>query len=307
MSLQRTLGLALAAAIATCLMGASIAPAAAAPSAAEAAIDRATLDRAIRQYQVAQTRSAKIDARLAEVSARLDRAIAEENQSRDLLRSRVVAMYRSGNVDTLSALLGATSLDDLATRWELLIRIAQQDADTVRTLKAARIEAKRSAGSLLQLQAAQVRALDASAKEVATARRELAASKAALREYEARIAASEKPPPEPVQREPRHRDPTQQLSGSGDWLTAVASHYGRNFTGRGASGERIGPYSMIVAHKTLAFGTLVEFEYGGKRAVARVADRGPHTHGRTFDLGPGVVRVLDFSGVHELRYRIIAQ
>ena len=62
---------------------------------------------------------------------------------------------------------------------------------------------------------------------------------------------------------------------------------------------------MIVAHKTLRFGTLIEFEYKGRRAVARVADRGPHTAGRTFDLGPGVVRVLDFSGVHEVRYRII--
>jgi rare lipoprotein A (peptidoglycan hydrolase) len=62
-----------------------------------------------------------------------------------------------------------------------------------------------------------------------------------------------------------------------------------------------------VAHETLPFGTLIEFEYNGKRAVARIADRGPHTPGRTFDLGPGVVRVLDFGGVHEVRYRIIAR
>jgi rare lipoprotein A (peptidoglycan hydrolase) len=62
---------------------------------------------------------------------------------------------------------------------------------------------------------------------------------------------------------------------------------------------------MMVAHKTLPFGTLIEFEYGGKRAVARVADRGPHSAEREFDLGPGVVRVLGFNGVHEVRYRII--
>ncbi len=64
---------------------------------------------------------------------------------------------------------------------------------------------------------------------------------------------------------------------------------------------------MIVAHKTLPFGTLIEFEYHGKRAVARVADRGPHTPGRTFDLGPGVVRVLGFEGVDTVRYRIIGR
>jgi len=62
---------------------------------------------------------------------------------------------------------------------------------------------------------------------------------------------------------------------------------------------------MVVAHKTLPFGTLIEFEYQGKRAVARVADRGPHSAGRDFDLGPGVIRVLDFSGVHNVKYRII--
>jgi rare lipoprotein A len=64
---------------------------------------------------------------------------------------------------------------------------------------------------------------------------------------------------------------------------------------------------MIVAHKTLPFDTLIEFEYNGKRAVARVADRGPFVTGRDFDLGPGVVRVLDFSGVHEVRFRIVQQ
>ncbi len=87
----------------------------------------------------------------------------------------------------------------------------------------------------------------------------------------------------------------------------MASHYSRTFTGRGASGEAIGPYTMMVAHKTLPFGTLVEFEYQGRRAVASVEDRGPHTPGRDWDLGPGVVRALDFSGVHEVRYRIISR
>jgi rare lipoprotein A len=85
----------------------------------------------------------------------------------------------------------------------------------------------------------------------------------------------------------------------------VASHYGRNFTGKGASGKSIGPYSMMVAHKTLPFGTLIEFSYHGRRAVASVEDRGPHVAGREFDLGPGVVRALTFSGVDEVNYRII--
>ena len=100
-------------------------------------------------------------------------------------------------------------------------------------------------------------------------------------------------------------DIVQQLTGSGAWKKGLASHYSRTFSGRGANGERIGPYTMMVAHKTLPFGTLVEIEYRGRRAVAKVADRGPHSKERVFDLGPGVVRVLNFNGVHQVRYRII--
>ncbi|MDP2182142.1 MAG: RlpA-like double-psi beta-barrel domain-containing protein [Actinomycetota bacterium] len=211
-------------------------------------------------------------------------------------------MYRSADVGFIPALLDASTIQDFVARWDLLARIARQDAETLRELKTAHIEAQRSAEQLIDLQAEEARALDAMADEVARAKEELAASEAALQEYAARTAASAKPAIPPVE-----SDPTQQLSGSGAWQIAVASHYGRDFTGRGANGDAIGPYSMIVAHRTLPFGTLIEFEYNGKRAVARVADRGPHTEGRTFDLGPGVVRVLDFSGVREVRHRIITR
>jgi rare lipoprotein A len=277
-----------------------VSPTLAAPSASGTAQDRAALNRAVEQYQAAKARSADIEARMAQASTELDRIVAEENEARGRLRSRVGAMYRSADVGFLSVLLNAATIQDFVTRWDLLARIARQDAATLTALKNARAELARSADRLIDLQAEEARALDALADEVARARKELAASEAALREYEAKTAKSAKPASAPTR-----SDPTQRLQGSGEWLTAIASHYGRDFTGRGASGQQIGPYSMIVAHKTLPFGTLIEFEYGGKRAVARVADRGPHTAGRVFDLGPGVVRILDFSGVHEVRYRII--
>jgi rare lipoprotein A (peptidoglycan hydrolase) len=225
-------------------------------------------------------------------------------------------MYRTDDLNPVAVLLGASTLQDFVTRWDALARIARQDADNLRKLKQARAAATRSAEQLMALQSEQAKALDALEAEVTRAKNELASSEAALRAYEARVAAARRPaaPAEstpaketPTPPAPTSDDLTQELTGSGEWETAVASHYGRTFTGTGASGEKIGPYSMIVAHKTLAFGTLVEFEYNGKRAVARVADRGPFTPGRTFDLGPGVVRVLDFSGVHEVRYRIIAR
>lgn len=213
-------------------------------------------------------------------------------------------MYRTGTTTFLSVLLGARSFDEFIVRWDLLMRLNRQDAEDARALEEARIQAERKATSLMELQAEQAKAVDALAGEVTRAREELSASQAALAEYNARVAAEAE---KAKQAAKSRSDAMQQLRGSGEWKTATASHYGLSFTGRGASGEVIGPYSMIVAHRTLPFGTLIEFEYGGRRAVARVADRGPHTAGREFDLGPGVARVLDFRGVDDVRYRIISR
>lgn len=284
----------------------SSAPATAVSLTDQTAADRVELERALEQYEAAEAEAAAVDARMAELTAALDRSVAEEQRCQVALRSRVVAMYRADDHGPLSLLLTAESVQDLADRLELLDRLAQRDADTIRALKQAREEATGSAEALLELQAEHARALEALESRVAEARADLAESESALQEYEAKMAAAASAAAT-KRSSAAQNDPNQVLTGSGEWQVGVASHYSRNFTGRGASGEAIGPYSMIVAHKTLPFGTLIEFEYKGKRAVARVVDRGPYTPGRDFDLGPGVVRVLDFSGVHEVRYRIISQ
>ena len=298
---QRIVRLLLAATIAASLGGAAASPAAAQPSAAQTAADRARVEHALERLTAARSESAQVDARMKEASGELDRIILEQQRVRDRLRSRAAFMYRSGSASFISVLLGARTFDEFAARWDLLMRMNRQDADDARALQTARVEAEQSANSLMELQAEQAKSVDAIAAEVERARKDLASSEAALAAYNAKVAADAKVAA------PARSDPMQQLTGSGAWQSGMASHYGRSFTGRGASGETIGPYSMIVAHKTLPFGTLIEFEYNGKRAVARVADRGPHSASRDFDLGPGVVRVLDFSGVHEVRYRIITR
>ena len=300
MSYRRTIDLVLFIAIAVSLVGLPTASAMAVPSAAQTSADRARVDRAVEKLEAARQRSATLTARVERASAELDRVVADQQRARDRLSSRALRMYRLGDTGFISVLFGAATYEEFASRWDLLTRMNRQDAEDLRDLKTARAKAEQSANSLMDLQAEVARAVDETAGEVARARKELAASRAALREYEARTASTAKPVATP-----KKSDSTQQLSGSGAWQTAVASHYGRNFTGRGASGERIGPYSMMVAHETLPFGTLIEFEYNGKRAVARVADRGPYSAGRSFDLGPGVVRVLGFNGVHTVRYRIV--
>ncbi len=220
-------------------------------------------------------------------------------------------MYRTGETPFIAVLMNARTYEDFVSSWALLGRVNRQDANLLRKLAESKRAVAKAADDLMRLQAQAAKDADAQRSEVARARTELASSRAALVLYQQRVQASTAPTVKRASNtkaaaEPR-KDSSQERTGSGEWKRAVASHYGRNFTGRGASGSRIGPYSMMVAHKTLPFGTLVEFRYNGKRAVAKVADRGPYTAGRSFDLGPGVVRVLGFSGVHSVQYRVIGR
>ncbi|MDH4139907.1 MAG: septal ring lytic transglycosylase RlpA family protein [Coriobacteriia bacterium] len=96
-------------------------------------------------------------------------------------------------------------------------------------------------------------------------------------------------------------------SGSG-WKSATVSWYGPGFYGHTmAGGGTLRPDSMVVAHRSLAFGTRVQFSYGGRSCTAVVMDRGPHVGGRLFDLGPGTAKALGFSGVGTVKYRILGR
>jgi rare lipoprotein A (peptidoglycan hydrolase) len=72
-----------------------------------------------------------------------------------------------------------------------------------------------------------------------------------------------------------------------------------------AGGGTLQPDSMVVAHRSLPFGTRIEFSYKGRTCVAVVQDRGPFVGGRTFDLGPGTAKALGFGGVGTVDYRIL--
>ena len=305
MSRWRTARIVFTAAIAACLAVLPLLPAAAAPSAAQVEEDRERVERALEELESARLDSARVQLQIDEALQTLDGVIAEQQQAHARLSARVNYLYRSGGTPFLWVLLSARTFEEFTTRWDLLMRMNRQDAADIHTLEAARVEAELLASSLVDLQAEQLITLDALAARVERARTELASSEVALAAYEAAIAEREREEAAAAQPKPVP-EPAPTVTGTGAWQTAVASHYSLTFTGLTASGEVIGPYSMIVAHKTLPFGTLIEFEYNGKLAVAHVADRGPYIEGREFDLGPGVIRILDFRGVHEVRYRIIS-
>jgi len=101
---------------------------------------------------------------------------------------------------------------------------------------------------------------------------------------------------------------SRSAAASGGWSTARVSWYGPGFYGRStASGAILTEGMMNVAHRSLPFGTRIQFEYNGRTAIAVVNDRGPFVGGRTFDLGPGTATTLGFSGVGTVRYRILGR
>lgn len=117
--------------------------------------------------------------------------------------------------------------------------------------------------------------------------------------------------PKPVARKPAAPRPAPSAapvtaSSQAGWKSAKVSWYGPGFYGNTmAGGGKLTPSSMVVAHRTLPFGTKIEFSYKGKTCVAVVQDRGPHIAGRIFDLGPGTATALGFSGVGTVQYRIL--
>jgi len=101
---------------------------------------------------------------------------------------------------------------------------------------------------------------------------------------------------------------TSGLTHGGSWRVARVSWYGPGFYGNTmAGGGRLMRDSMVVAHRSLPFGTRVQLSYRGRSVTAVVRDRGPYVAGRVFDLGPGTARSLRFNGVAAVRYRIVSK
>lgn len=92
--------------------------------------------------------------------------------------------------------------------------------------------------------------------------------------------------------------------------TGKASWYGKQFHNkRTASGKRFNTYTMMAAHRTLPFGTLVKVTNltNGKTCIVEIADRGPFIHNRIIDLSYAAAHELEFTskGVAEVQLEVI--
>jgi peptidoglycan DL-endopeptidase CwlO len=294
----------------------------------------AKLAKSVSDYDAAQARVAKLERATAANSAELDTLLARLGKLQDRLNARADDMYRSGPYAFVEVLAGTTSFDQFVSTWDLLTELSREDARMIDGVRKARLAAVATANTLQAQQSAAASQLRAVETARASAAADLAKRKALLATYQGRISAlqaeqaaraaaiakaASNPAPSGGHKSSGTASSGSSSSGgsgtayagrtgSGAWQTGSMSWYGPGFYGNHmANGEVLRPDSMVVAHMTLPFGTLVEFRFHGRTAVATVKDRGPFYPGREFDLGPGIARVLGFEGVHDVDYRIIGR
>jgi murein DD-endopeptidase MepM/ murein hydrolase activator NlpD len=105
----------------------------------------AQVDQLAGEVAILRNREAIVVAELRSVQARLNREKDRLAQLKDqlhrslnVLRQRLVGIYRSGNPDLITVMLEADGFDDLVSRYEYLRRIEEQDSSIVgrvRTLR----------------------------------------------------------------------------------------------------------------------------------------------------------------------------
>jgi rare lipoprotein A len=88
----------------------------------------------------------------------------------------------------------------------------------------------------------------------------------------------------------------------------IASFYAKVVKSKMANGQRYHKDSMICAHRTHPFGTLLKVTNlrNNKIAIVKVTDRGPFSRGRIIDLSYGAAEKLGFisSGLTKVRVEV---
>lgn len=252
----------------------------------------------------------------------------ELEDARNHYRDRIIRMYKTSQVDPLTILLTADSIQELYSRALILTRISQRDKSAYKDAAIATAEAEYQAAYLddLKDQDVQLRRIQALGLEKleraleeqralvanlsAEALVELQAiqtthklTRAQWRESSIPVGGSVETtlavvePYSGVRYTVAYYQPTRYRSVSAP-RTMVCSWYGNEFNGRPtASGQIFNEEDLTCASRTLPFGTRIALTRGDRRIVVVVTDRGPFIDGRDLDLSKAAARQLGFSGV----------
>jgi Lytic transglycolase len=88
----------------------------------------------------------------------------------------------------------------------------------------------------------------------------------------------------------------------GSWYQAVAGVSGGALPRESACGYRLTAKTLGIAHPVLPCGAKLYVEFGGKRALTQVIDRGPTVPGRELDLSPALAKLLRLHGVRRVEW-----
>lgn len=153
----------------------------------EAASARAREQKLNRLLETGEEKAARLAREVRKTQHQLAVAKQRLRRARRALAARLVAIYESGVPDTASAILAASSFDELATRTEYLARIEQSDSDLAQRVA----EVRRSVAAALQRVAKLKARVDAYNERLAAARSEVASVREAAEAATARLQAIE--------------------------------------------------------------------------------------------------------------------
>jgi murein DD-endopeptidase MepM/ murein hydrolase activator NlpD len=144
------------------------------------------VDQLAGEVAVLRNREAIVENRLERVRKRLwierdqlDRYRHQLRRSLNVLRNRLVQIYRSGAPDVLTVMLESDGFDDLISRYEYLRRIEEQDSDIVGRVRTLRNGTRNT-----------VERIEAARDEIEARRAELARTRAELEAREAELDAA---------------------------------------------------------------------------------------------------------------------
>ncbi len=90
--------------------------------------------------------------------------------------------------------------------------------------------------------------------------------------------------------------------------TGIATWFGPGFYGKQtACGQTLTPGVVGVANRTLACGTLVKVTYKGHSLTVPVLDRGPYSHGASWDLTAGAAEALGITETVRIGTHIVGK
>ena len=107
---------------------------------AELAVLKQQSDQINQQYTEAEIEMESLGYQIDENRRKLEKAQSDYKQAKEVLGTRLKAIYMAGDVDPVEVMLESTTFDDMLNRYDFLNHIANQDLNVFNEVKALRRE-----------------------------------------------------------------------------------------------------------------------------------------------------------------------